>query len=78
MVTKPNKVRKVQYLGAKAEVWTVKTGGANSERVQYIHWLDKAVGQPVEHPAGTVEALTMVGTGHDTAVVAKSITTLEG
>jgi hypothetical protein len=45
------KLRSVTFLGVPARVGETKLG---ARRVYEIHWDAKAVGQPIEHPAGTV------------------------
>jgi hypothetical protein len=46
------KLRKVTYLGVPARVGMIKL--SNGRSLSETHWDGNAVGQPVEHPAGTV------------------------
>jgi hypothetical protein len=47
------KWRDTTYLGVPARVGTSQAK-QRGKRVQVIHWLADAVGQPTVHPAGTV------------------------
>jgi hypothetical protein len=53
--------RKVTYLGVPAKVTEIRQAGANGEREIRIEWLGDAIGQPIEHPAGTVTSKTVTG-----------------
>jgi hypothetical protein len=71
------------YLGARAAIRTLRRAGkagTTAERVVVFHWLDRAVGQPVEHPAGTFELRWLKGDGRkgETAVLREATTDLEG
>lgn len=53
------KIRKSTYLGQRAEVKEIPLGGGVREI--RIRWIDAAVGQPIEYPAGTVTSRTIKG-----------------
>jgi len=48
----------VTFLGVPARVGETKLG---KRRVYEVHWDAKAVGQPIEHPAGTVHFRVLSG-----------------
>jgi len=54
-------VRKVTYLGQRAEVKEIREAGADGEREYRTRWIDPAIGQPVEYPAGTITSHTVTG-----------------
>jgi hypothetical protein len=58
--------RQVTYMGQRAEVTVIarnKSAARTGERVVAIRWIDDAIGQPVEHPAGTTIAQHVRGDG---------------
>lgn len=66
-MTTPQRVtaEDVTYLGARARVVVVREDGRpNGERAVVTLWRDKAVGQKVEHPAGTITYKRIVGDDH--------------
>ncbi len=52
-------IRKVTYLGQRAELKEIPLGGGVKE--VRMHWIDAAIGQPIEWPAGTVTSRTIKG-----------------
>ena len=50
------------YLGQKAFRREVRKAGPQGERVILTHWVDAAIGQPIEHPAGTTTLRRITGT----------------
>jgi hypothetical protein len=58
-MAKTTKIHKVTYLNARAEVKEIPLGGGVRET--RIRWIDAAIGQPVEWPAGTVTSRTTKG-----------------
>lgn len=59
--TKPEHVT---YLGVPANVWEYRTArDPRCERVIAVEWLATAVGQRVEHPAGTIALRHVTGDG---------------
>lgn len=61
--------RKTIYLGARAEVKEIRQGGPTGEREIRIRWIDPAVGQVIEWPAGTVTSRTVKGDGRKNSFV---------
>lgn len=53
------KIRKVTYLGQRAEVKEIPLGGGVRE--VRVHWIDGAKGQPIEYSAGTITSQTVKG-----------------
>lgn len=58
-MAKTTTTRQVTYLGQRAEVKEIPLGGGVRE--VRIHWIDAAIGQPIEYPAGTVTSRTIKG-----------------
>lgn len=57
-------VHHVTYLGARAIVTTqYHEQNVDGLRTVTIQWIDAAIGQPVEHPAGTVTRRVIRGDG---------------
>lgn len=54
-----NKPRKVTYLGQRAEVKVINLGGGVKE--VRTRWIDPAIGQRVEWPAGSVVSKSVRG-----------------
>lgn len=53
--------RQLTYRGVPALTWEVRERGASGRRSLYTLWLRKAIGQRVEHEAGTITATTVRG-----------------
>lgn len=53
--------RKVTYLGRRAEVTEIRTGGPTSEREVQTRWIDDAHERNGGYPAGTVTSRTITG-----------------
>ena len=49
------------YFGAKAKTKEIREAGPDSQREIRRFWVDKAVGQAIEYPAGTITSRTVVG-----------------
>jgi hypothetical protein len=58
-MAKTTSTRQVTYKGQRAEVKTIPLGGGVQE--VRVHWIDAAIGQPIEYPAGTVTSRTVKG-----------------
>lgn len=55
------RLRYLTYLSVPALSWEVRERGAAGKRTVYVMWLGQAIGQDVEHEAGTVTAQTIAG-----------------
>ena len=57
--------RKATWLGVPGETWSLPAAGPQGYRVHVMHWLGDAIGQPIEHPAGTYDIRVLSGTHRD-------------
>lgn len=57
-------VKKMTFLGARAEVKEIRQAGADGVREFRYRWLDRAIGQTTEWEAGTVISRTIKGNSH--------------
>lgn len=55
------KYKSVTYQGARALVREIRKAGPSGEREILVHWIDAAIGQVDQYPAGTTTSRTITG-----------------
>lgn len=75
-MAKTTEIRQLTYLGQRVELKEIPLGGGVREI--RVRWIDAAIGQPVEYPAGTITSRIIKGNAlKGTLVVLKETTIVE-